>query len=393
MVRIARYQQRRVVATAATLWLFATIQIAAEPFAVVAPHGKTAVYSTVDIADLFPVGGQAETIHAGGIQFNLMYQDEVDGFWDPGYGAAARQCFHNVLAYVANVLDYESGELDIQINRSKFNGTGAVASAGTVFLLYPGIHVGGTLHRLNTGEKLLDYVPEINLTVNFGYRFAMGEEPPAINELDLFSVLLHEMTHGIGFVTRIGPTGQSQGLPWSYSSYDALLTDRSGKPLLALDGLVPVFQADPSVLTNFDVAFNGINAAAQFGDGQPVPVFTSRPFSPGSSLAHWAYGAVVGDVLMERGISPGRMHREYAPEDLGAVIDLRNYSRGDGRAGDGPSGCSALRQTAESQRAGADWIVLGGLLLILHASGQVTGSRLSGIIGKRTDESKNLTNL
>lgn len=374
MERMARFLPQWTIVLAGTVLVGAGAT--QESFQWVEPHGASAIYPIADVAKRFPAGGTKATLIAAGIEFTITYEDQDSGFLDPAYGAEARRCLEDVLSYVAEILDYESGALDILVNPSEFDGTGALASAGTVFLLYPGIHPGATLYRLNTGEKLLEGAPEIGLTVDFGRKYALGVDPPANDELDFTTVLLHEITHGIGFITRIGPKGQSQLAPGAYSVYDALLTDVHGAPIISLEGLVPVFQADASVLTNYGVGFAGINAVAQLGLDIPVPVYAAPPFSSGTSIGHWAVGNVVGDVLMEPSLSRGVMHREYTPRDLGAVLDIRNYSRGDGRPGDGPKGCNSRGDNEETGNAGGDWMLLGMLLMGLFAGRRVTGARL-----------------
>lgn len=346
----------------------------------VSVHGESRSYPLDTAAKLFAGAGFQEQRTASGIAFTIAYEDEDSGFLDSQTGTAARQCLNEVLAYVAEVLNYDSGAMEIRVLRSEFDGSGPLASAGTSFLAVPGIQPGGALHRLNTGEKLAEGFPEITLTVDFGWPLAIGPEAPAADELDLFTVLLHEITHGIGFTTRIGARGDSNSFIGAYSVFDALLTDRAGTPLLDLNGLLPVFQADPAVLTARDVAFDGAYAVALLGEGIPVPVYSSAPFAPGSSLAHWAFGTVVGDTLMEPALLPGVFHREYTPTDLGAVIDLKNYSRGDGRPGEGPSGCQGDARNAAPRSASGDWVCLGLLVLILVSGGHVTSARFQGMI-------------
>jgi hypothetical protein len=324
---------------------------------IVESHGPAKACSLGDARKQFASPTSHDSLDAAGITFRITYSDDNTGFMDPHYGAAARECLHNTLAYVAEVLDYESGELDIHVRRSELDASGPIASAGTVALPLPGVHIGATLHRLNTGQKLVAGIPEISLTVDFGWPLYMGHDTPGPEELDLPTVLLHEITHGLGFISYISSNGFSAAGPGVYSAFDAMLANRAGTPLIRFGGPLPVFQLDPSILTNRDVGFTGTYAVAQFGANRPVPVYAPEFFSS-SSLSHWSFGAVVGDVVMEPSLAPGASRRAYAPQDLGAVIDLKNYSLGYGVAAQRSTGCLLHATDDETAAATGDWLVL-----------------------------------
>ena len=84
----------------------------------------------------------------------------------------------------------------------------------------PGFHPGSTLRRLNTGLKPFIGFPEISITVDKGFAWNVGAGDPAPGTADFFSVLLHEMTHGLGFTSLVDADGSSTISPYVYTVYE-----------------------------------------------------------------------------------------------------------------------------------------------------------------------------
>ncbi len=341
--------------------------VAFDSVVLVRPHGETLVYG-LDAPDYaFPKGGLSEQLVSGGIAFNITYVDNGVGFTDPATGEAVRNRFKDVLAYVAGVIGYTNRTLDIQVEASEFDGTGALATAGTFFPVAAGFHPGSTLDRLSSGFKPFAGFPEISVTVDVGFAWNVSVGDPGPGEADFFSVLLHEVTHGLGFSSLIEADGTSAIGTGVYTVYDSLLTDGANSQSLLSSGVTPVFQVNTSSLISGDVWFDGPQALARYGVGTPVPVYAPGPYEPGSSISHWDLNTLQGTSVMTHAIILGTTQREYAPADLGALIDL-GYNQIDGASSVAPTGCNpGTAKDSTTHRAGGDLVLLGLAGLVLMA--------------------------
>lgn len=343
---------------------------AAEPLILVRPHGENIRYDTEDRTLFFSKGSLTEQFTASGITFNVSYADVGVGFTDPNTGPALRARLEEVLSYVAGELNFTNRSLDIQVEASEFDGTGALATAGTFYPGTPGIHEGSTLQRLETGVKPFVGFPEITITIDLGFPWNVSDALPADDEPDFFSVLLHEVTHGLGFASVIEPDGSSALGNDNYTRYDALLFDGDLERLLLTDSIPPLFQGDGFSLTGSGLEFDGDEAFAAYDTGDRVPVFSPNPIQPGSSLSHWDVTRLVGGAVMTHSITLGTIQREYAPADRGALVDL-----GYDIAAPAPGGGCALAKGGIPENSGAN----AGAFVVLVAMGAAlmrrTGNR------------------
>jgi hypothetical protein len=254
-----------------------------------------------------------------GITFNIAYEDPNGvGFRDAGLGASRRARLEDAFRYVAQVLN-ESGTLDVSVLPSQGDGTGPLATGATFFSDdTSALQMGSAFTRLKSGVKPFPGTPEIQITVDFGYTYNVGAGNPGGGEVDLLSVLIHEVTHGIGFLALVGADGNSRIPGGPYSVLDSLaFRINSGNALVA--GNPPAFNAQIADLTSNNVAFGGLEAVTAFGGN---PLLDSRPpFRPGGSLSHFDPD-ITGGAVMATSISPGDVVREYSPVEIGALVDL-----------------------------------------------------------------------
>jgi hypothetical protein len=334
--------------------------------ALVQPHGESLIYEIAGGYEPQPKGGLTEQFVSGGITFNISYGDVGAGFADPDNGEAMRRRLEDVLAYVASVINFTGRTLDIQILPSETDGTGALASAGTFYPVSAGIHGGSTLRRLSTGLKPFDGFPEISVTVDVGFPWNISAAAPAANESDFFSVLLHEITHGLGFTSLIEEDGTSALGPGVYTTFDSFLTEGAMADLLIQPGFLPVFQVDPMSIISDDVWFGGSQAVSRYGLGTSVPVYAPNPYEPGSSTSHWDIDVLQGPSVMPHALILGTAQREYAPVDLGALIDL-GYNQIVGAPEPAPGGCAPpAAKNGSTSAAGGDGLIvlIAGLTLV-----------------------------
>lgn len=252
----------------------------------------------------------------------VFFVDQIDstgvGFDDPELGAARRETIHEVIHYLGTVLDVP-GRAELLVMASQTDGNGALASAGPFLLPELGFQGGFVFDHLTTGVDPEDEALDGSVTVDFGYTWYTGDAPPPADEYDLFTVLLHEITHALGFFSVAAANGRSallnedgRGL---FSIYDSLL-QRQGEPIYVDGGLIVADQTD---LSSNDLVFAGPLAESVFG--VPPRVFAPAPFQRGSSIGHWSFSTGFDPVMLPA-LSQGDGRRQYTTWELQALSDL-----------------------------------------------------------------------
>jgi len=256
--------------------------------------------------------------------FRVTYEDLSSatgvGFDDPASGAARRETLRAVLLYLATVLD-APGTADLLVRASQTDGRGPLAAAGPYLLPMTGFQGGLVFEHLTTGVDPLETELDGALTVDFGYRWSTDAAGPSPVEFDLYSTLLHEVTHALGFVSIVGPDGASAlgnaGDLGLFSLFDAFLVRGSTAQPLFLEG--GEINASAEDVTSGDVLFAGSRSDAAFGSFPPV--FAPDPFLEGSSIGHWSF-ATGDDGVMLPAVERGERRREYKAWELQALGDL-----------------------------------------------------------------------
>lgn len=233
-----------------------------------------------------------------------------------------------VFDYLASVINLGGTTPDILVDLSQNDGTGPLATGSAYYpnSATPGF-IGGTLHdHITTG---IDPTPAANdfdgrLVVDFGDR-TIGATTVSIHsdhttgsggQLDLFSILLHESMHALGFSSFIDGNGLSV-VGAAYSLFDEYLQDGGGNALINPTGYYfqPTTTAD---LTG--------NALRYFGPGNSLPQAVYSPFSfqGGSSLSHFDDLRDGFHYLMRPGTSGGD-DRTLTMAEVDVLCNL-NYS-------------------------------------------------------------------
>ncbi len=253
------------------------------------------------------------TLTAHAVTVNVYSRDPAGAGFRQGTDRLDR--LEETLVYLSDVLN-EAGEFDLMLAPSESDGTGALAQGGTLWGTPAGN--GAVFRRLTEGVKPFAGYAEMVIVFDWGWNWNTSLNPPAANQVDLRSTLLHQMTHGLGFASFIGASGTSVVGMSIYSNFDYCLAAGTPPTFLINAGL---FVGDPATLTSGAVVFHGPAAAAALGDTWPS-VYSPSPFVPGSSLQHWAQGAVPGGAVMDPAYLPGEMKRAYSGVDLGALRDI-----------------------------------------------------------------------
>jgi len=148
-----------------------------------------------------------------GRTFTVTYRDVENangiGFDDVGLGAPRRQVLEAVLVYLSSLLDVR-GTADILVGNSQVDGSGPAAAGSPFFLPEAGFQGGLALVHLTTGTDPLPDAHDARIVVDFGYSWNTELDSTSDAQYDLFTALLHEMTHVLGMLSTAGPDGASQ---------------------------------------------------------------------------------------------------------------------------------------------------------------------------------------
>lgn len=258
----------------------------------------------------------------GHITFEIAYMDVVYsngvGFDDPICGAERRATVAAVLEYVSGVLN-KNGGCQIDFRVSQTDGSGALASGGPFFFIGQPYEKPLSMKHILTGVDPSGIVPDIEVTVDFGWPWHCGTEPNPGSAYDLYSVLLHELTHGLGLISLAKADGASSFSPdVVFSPWDNLLYTGNGSKLWNLAGALLV-GAGAFTGAEGGIFFRGSDTAIAYG-GFPG-VYAPPVFAAGSSMGHWA-ADTPGSPVMLHSIGTGIMRRTYAPFEIEALSDV-----------------------------------------------------------------------
>jgi MYXO-CTERM domain-containing protein len=256
--------------------------------------------------------------------FNVTYEDislETGvGFDDPVAGDARRETLRSVFLYLSSVLDVP-GIADFQVLASQTDGTGPLATAGPFLSPVTGFQGGFVYEHLTTGiDPRIDSL-DGTVSVDFGYTWNSDTDLTSEIEYDLYTALLHEISHALGFFSVVGPDAKSLLLNVEnaglFGLLDALLVRGSTEEPLYLAG--GEINATAEDVSSGDVLFAGPRAEAFFGEFPPV--FASNPYIEATSIGHWS-AATGSRAVMLAGLVLGDARRRYASWELQALGDI-----------------------------------------------------------------------
>ena len=219
--------------------------------------------------------------------------------------------------------------VDASWGRSSSWGVLGSARPGSFFSAFsgapdPSLWYASALANALAGKDLDKANPEIVIQVNSAASWnTRGDGLPSGNEYDLQSVFLHEIGHGLGFLSNdaydpfFGLGSLDQPTP-----FDAYLQTSDGRRLADL----PTPSKELGVALTSSLVWSGVNAVKANGGVKPK-MYTPARYESGSSTSHLdeaTFSKAGVDSVMTPSLDPGEIFKEPGPLLLAMMEDMRS---------------------------------------------------------------------
>ena len=219
--------------------------------------------------------------------------------------------------------------VDASWGRSSSWGVLGSARPGSFFSAFsgapdPSLWYPSALANALAGKDLDKANPEIVIQVNSAASWnTRGDGLPTGNEYDLQSVFLHEIGHGLGFLSNdaydpfFGLGSLDQPTP-----FDAYLQTSDGRRLADL----PTPSKELGLALTSSLVWSGANAIKANGGVKPK-MYTPSRYESGSSTSHLdeaTFSKAGVDSVMTPNLDPGEIFKEPGPLLLAMMEDLRS---------------------------------------------------------------------
>jgi hypothetical protein len=219
--------------------------------------------------------------------------------------------------------------VDASWGRSSSWGVLGSARPGSFFSAFsgapdPSLWYPSALANALAGKDLDKANPEIVIQVNSAASWnTRGDGLPTGNEYDLQSVFLHEIGHGLGFLSNdaydpfFGLGSLDQPTP-----FDAYLQTSDGRRLADL----PTPSKELGLALTSSLVWSGANAIKANGGVKPK-MYTPSRYESGSSTSHLdeaTFSKAGVDSVMTPSLDPGEIFKEPGPLLLAMMEDLRS---------------------------------------------------------------------
>jgi hypothetical protein len=218
--------------------------------------------------------------------------------------------------------------VDASWGRSSSWGVLGSARPGSFFSGFPGapdasLWYPSALANALAGRDLDKKNPEIVIQVNSAASWnSRGDGVPSGNEYDLQSVFLHELGHGLGFLSNdaydpfFGIGSLDQPTP-----FDAYLQTSDGRRLADL----PTPSKELGIALTTSLVWSGVNGVKANGGVKPK-MYTPARYEAGSSTSHLdeaTFSKAGLDSVMTPSLDPGEIFKEPGPLLLAMMEDMR----------------------------------------------------------------------
>ena len=224
-----------------------------------------------------------------------------------------------------------SVEVTVDASWGRSNSWGVLGSArpGSFFSAFsgapdPSLWYSSAAANALAGKDLDKANPEIIIQVNSGAIWnTRGDRTPSSTEYDLESVFIHELGHGLGFLSNdaydpfFGLGSMDQPTP-----FDAYLQTADGRRLADL----PTPSKELGLALTTSLVWSGPLGVKANGGIKPK-MYTPSRYESGSSTSHLDEATFSNselDSLMTPSLDPGEIFREPGPLLLAMMEDMRN---------------------------------------------------------------------
>jgi len=255
--------------------------------------------------------------------------------------AAATKAAHRI----SNLLTVGTGianqTIDVTLEHANL-GAGVLGDASPVYSTDTSHNTApGFLRRVVPNEKAVTGVdtngtaPDVVIRMTNEAETFSYTDPIGPDDFDYETIIVHEITHSMGFVESITEDGDDglNGLttPGNFSVWDQYIGDSTG---VLIDGTT--FMTDAARWNTAKVGgtgavppngnglyFYGPNAVAANG-GNPIPLFSANPWVEGSSGGGHMDSQFYGELqrIMNHARPSGPDKRAFSPEELGMMVDI-----------------------------------------------------------------------
>ncbi len=283
--------------------------------------------------------------NAAPVIFNPLYADGPgEGFNDPTFGPARQTAFQYALGVMGSFVQANYASETVTV-RAKFDPLGGsassavLASAGATNFYFnvPNQPVAGVFYPYALTNHLIgfdiDGNPEIDITFNSDVDNATvlgatnwyyGTNGLPGGHIDMVTVTLHELGHGVGFDGFLNQSGSyfsNPNFPNGVASIFDYFVNTSSTGGTKLVNMAPLTTADPAraaEITGNDLWWDGAQGTAGGGGVRPK-LYAPGTFAGGSSIYHLDEATLGGELL-----SPfySGVDQALSPREIGMLRDI-----------------------------------------------------------------------
>jgi hypothetical protein len=232
--------------------------------------------------------------------FNISYVNDCEGREWP---EQAKTAFDYAVSIWASHLE-SSIPIRIEATWQALEGN-TLGSAGPTFIttlsggdvepntFYTVAQASAMIGEDLASQNSVDFDVRVNMNCDFTDWYFGLDANPGFNQIDMVTVLLHEIGHGIGFIGSMFGDKDTQSADWGFSNpplpiiYDQFTLDGDFQNLIDdaayINGSSLLYQAVTGQLGG--VFFDGPESEFSI-DNQRVQLYTPNPYLPGSSYSH-----------------------------------------------------------------------------------------------------------